>query len=125
MNKTVKKWVAKADGDFKVAGREMRVRKDRNFDAICFHAQQCVEKMMKAVLIHRRVIPPKTHDLLQLDALLKSSFPLWAWPAKDLKFLARAAVAYRYPGDDANRDEAVEAMSITRRIRQDLLALLI
>ena len=43
-------WVEKADADFATASREMRVRKAPNFDAVCFHAQQCAEKYLKAIL---------------------------------------------------------------------------
>lgn len=33
-------WLAKAAGDLATARRELRVRKEQNFDAVCFHAQQ-------------------------------------------------------------------------------------
>jgi HEPN domain-containing protein len=52
-SETVKEWIAKAEGDFTVACREMRARKSPNYDAACFHCQQCIEKLMKALLIHR------------------------------------------------------------------------
>ena len=45
MNATVKEWIAKAEADFATAGRERRARKNPNYDAICFHAQQGVEKL--------------------------------------------------------------------------------
>jgi HEPN domain-containing protein len=37
-------WVSKAEGDYATARRELRARNKPNFDAVCFHAQQCVEK---------------------------------------------------------------------------------
>jgi HEPN domain-containing protein len=40
--------VTKAEGDFLTAGRELRARKSPNYDAVCFHAQQCAEKYLKA-----------------------------------------------------------------------------
>jgi HEPN domain-containing protein len=43
-------WVAKAENDFATALRESRVRKNPNYDAVCFHAQQCAEKYLKARL---------------------------------------------------------------------------
>jgi hypothetical protein len=36
-------WVDKSEGDFATANREVRVRKAPNYDAGCFHAQQCAE----------------------------------------------------------------------------------
>ena len=38
-------WVAKAEGDFAVLEREINVRDNPSYDAICFHAQQCAEKL--------------------------------------------------------------------------------
>lgn len=41
-------WVAKAEGDLASANRELRARTHRNYDAACFHAQQCAETYLKA-----------------------------------------------------------------------------
>jgi len=43
-------WVEKAERDYETMERESRVRKNPNPDAVCFHAQQCVEKYIKARL---------------------------------------------------------------------------
>jgi len=75
MNGTVKEWVLKAEADFATAGRELQATANPNYDAVCFHAQQCVEKLMKALLIHLGVTPPKTHDLGALEALLTPVCP--------------------------------------------------
>ena len=56
-------WVAKADGDFFDAQRGMRARKNQNYDGVCFHCQQCIEKYLKGRLTAAGVIFPKTHDL--------------------------------------------------------------
>lgn len=50
MKPLAREWVNKAEGDFATAAREMRARKSPNYDAACFHAQQCVEKYLKALL---------------------------------------------------------------------------
>jgi HEPN domain-containing protein len=123
-SKTVKEWIAKAEGDFTVACREMRARKSPNYDAACFHSQQCVEKLMKALLIHLGVTPPKTHMLVMLDELLAPVCPKWSWPADELRFLSHSAVFLRYPGESAEREEAKEAMSIAKKIRAKLSTLL-
>jgi len=39
--------------------------------SICFHAQQYVEKVMKAVLVSNSIIFRRTHDLQELAALLE------------------------------------------------------
>jgi HEPN domain-containing protein len=124
VSETVKEWMAKAEGDFTVASREMRARKSPNYDAVCFHCQQCIEKLMKALLIHHGVTPPKTHTLLTLDELLAPVCPGWTWPADDLRFLSRAAVFSRYPGESAEKSDARDSLILAKRIRVKLLLLL-
>ena len=41
-------WVEKAEGDRATALRELRASHAPNYDAVCFHAQQCIEKYLKA-----------------------------------------------------------------------------
>ena len=55
MNGIVAEWIEKAEGDYRTAEREMRVRKAPNYDAVCFHAQQCAEKYLKAFLAHHQL----------------------------------------------------------------------
>ncbi len=43
-------WIDKAEGDWHSAQREYRARLRPNYDAACFHAQQCAEKYLKARL---------------------------------------------------------------------------
>ena len=93
------------------------------YDAVCFHSQQCVEKLMKALLIHHGIVPPRSHDLVQLDQLLKPVLKEWSWEVQDLQFMTRAAVDFRYPGESADRGEAAEAFEICTRLRSKLLAL--
>lgn len=63
---------------------------------ICFHLQQCVEKALKAVLVHRGLGVPRTHDLADLAARLLNETP--ALPAKALfSALASFGSAERYP----------------------------
>jgi len=123
MNETTKEWLTKAEGDFRTARREILVRDEPNFDAVCYHSQQCVEKLMKALLIDNGMVPPRTHDLVQLDQLLGPVVSIWSWPIEELRFLTRAAVEFRYPGESADKDEADEAFDLCRRMRTALLPL--
>ena len=50
MKPLAREWVNKAEGDFATAARETRARKSPNYDAAHFHAQQCVEKYLEALL---------------------------------------------------------------------------
>jgi HEPN domain-containing protein len=124
MNDTVREWVMKADKDFATALRELHVQEDQNFDAVCSHAQQNVEKLMKGLLIYWGVTPTRTHDLAFLSQMLNSVNPAWSCSLEDLRFLTRAAVAFRYPGEAADREEAAEAFTIASRLRQRLVEFL-
>ena len=124
MNATVSEWLDKAERDFATARRELAAEDRPNYDAVCFHAQQCIEKLMKGLLIHLGVIPTKTHDLAYLDQFLAPVCPDWSWPTADLRFLTRAAVAFRYPGESADREEAAQALDIAARLREKLILLL-
>jgi HEPN domain-containing protein len=124
MNGTVKEWAAKAEADFSTATRELKAAESPNFDAVCFHAQQCAEKWMKALLIHLGIVPPRTHDLTELDRLLAPVCPQWSWPVQELRFLTRASIDFRYPGGSADREDATESLDIATRLRAKLRALL-
>ncbi len=124
MNDTVREWLEKAEKDYATARRELAAQEDLNYDAVCFHAQQCIEKLMKALLIQRSVMSGKTHDLAYLHQLLTPVCPEWSCPLEDLRFLTRAAVAFRYPGEAADREDAAQAFDIATRLREKLLLLL-
>ena len=49
MKKLTKEWIDKAEDDFIVANREYKA-KTPVYDAVCFHAQQCVEKLYESIL---------------------------------------------------------------------------
>jgi len=71
MNPITLEWVAKAEGDFATAERELNVEDNPNYDAVCFHAQQCAEKYLKARLQESDIPFGKTHVLtLLLDLAL-------------------------------------------------------
>ena len=117
MNPLVEEWVRKAEGDYGTAMREFAVEGEANYDAVCFHCQQCVEKYMKAFLIANGATFPKTHDL---SILLDLCLPLrgnWADLRPGLDLLTRAAVSFRYPGEFAERAEAVAAKAVADRVR--------
>jgi len=113
-------WVEKAEGDFQVAAQIMRRRKQRVYDAACFHAQQTVEKYFKARLCEAGVAFPKTHDLAVLLKLLLPLEPLWSVFLPQAQLLEDYAVDFRYPGDTATLDEARQALRNCKSIRHEV-----
>jgi HEPN domain-containing protein len=73
------------------------VTHDVMLETLCFHAQQAVEKSIKAVLIARGVSFPRTHDLDMLIHLLPNEVPIPPDDA-DVVELTEYAATIRYPG---------------------------
>ena len=90
-------------------------------DTVCFHAQQCVEKYIKALLVFRATPFPKTHDIQVLRALLPAKLrPKLHQAIADR--LTDYATVFRYPfaGPDIILTEARQAVAIARRVRREL-----
>jgi HEPN domain-containing protein len=117
MSPLSREWVAKAEGDYTVARRELRARKAPNYDAACFHAQQCAEKYLKARLQEAGISFPKTHDLSALLDLVLPVEPAWAGLRTDAHVLSDVAVEVRYPGLFAGREQAKDAVRRCDAIR--------
>jgi len=117
MKPITREWVEKAEADFATARRELRVRKHPNYDAVCFHCQQCIEKYLKACLQQNRTVFGKTHDLRALLDLLLPSHQTWTVLKPDLLVLNNFAVAYRYPGESTDLLTARDALERCKRIR--------
>ncbi len=118
MNPITQEWVSKAEGDFATAERELNVTDNANYDAVCFHAQQCAEKYLKASLQEAGTPFGKTHDLSLLLDMTLAFEPTWDVLRSDLQTLSPYAVAYRCPGDSADGNDAREAMEKCRDFRQ-------
>lgn len=111
-------WVDKAEGDFATCQREMRARTRPNYDAACFHAQQCAEKYLKARLQEAGIAIPYTHDLVSLLKVLLPAEPSWSTLAPDLRALTVFGVTFRYPGASADRALARDALARCRTVRK-------
>ena len=118
MNPLTREWVDKAEGDFAPAARELRARKSPNYDAACFHAQQCAEKFLKAILHDAGKPFPKTHDLVMLLERVVRLDASWELLRTDMEDLTTYAVAARYPGWAAERRIARRALAAARMVRE-------
>lgn len=113
-------WVGKAEGDFVTARRELRARKAPNYDAACFHAQQCAEKHLKACLQEADLPFSRTHNLSALLDLLLPVEPSWEPFRPHLRALTTFAVGVRYPGESADKTMAREALTLCRNVRRHI-----
>jgi len=99
--------------------RECRARKNPNRDGVCFHAQQCSEKLLKVRLTKAGILFGKTHDLV---ALLKQTLvaePCWESFRENLAFLSDFSVIFRIPGESAYREQAKAAQRRCRLFRKE------
>ncbi len=118
MKPITQEWVDKAEGDFATAQREIDVANNPNYDAVCFHSQQCIEKYLKACLQENNIAFGRTHDLTKLlDAFLTVE-PSWENLRNNLDELTAYAVEFRYPGISADQAIANDAFSDCTEIRQ-------
>ncbi len=65
-------------------------------EVIGFHAQQAVEKLLKALLSHRRITFRRTHDLTELLDLLAASGVAWPSEIAEIRRLGPYAAEFRY-----------------------------
>ncbi len=110
MKVITKEWVSKAEGDWTTLMREYRARKNPNYDAACFHAQQSAEKYLKARLQEAGISFAKTHNLLYLLNSVLTVEPNWTNLQNSCAFLTVFAVKYRYPGSASNKSEVQESV---------------
>lgn len=118
MKQITSEWIDKAEGDFATAQRELDAIDHPNYDAVCFHAQQCAEKYLKAFLQEADITFRRTHDLSDLLNSALSIEPEWTSMTAELNALSAFAVEYRYPGESAGLDEAREALEKWQKVRE-------
>ncbi len=124
MKPLTREWIDKAEGDYRTACREWRVRRLPNYDAVCFHAQQAAEKYLKARLQDADIEFTKTHNLIHLLDLVIGVEPTWDAFRPDLGVLNQFAVAFRYPAEIARKVNAAQAIKISKSLRLEVRAAL-
>jgi HEPN domain-containing protein len=123
--RVLREWVRKAEDDLTVAAHVMKLGATCPAEAICFHAQQCVEKYLKAVLVWHETEFPKTHDIAALISLMPFGVTVDI-PVPDQRRLTGYAAVLRYPseGPPIQLPEARRALAIARRVRTQARKLL-
>ena len=119
----VGQWVEKAENDLKNAAHTLRLRQKCPTDTVCFHAQQCIEKYLKALLVWRAINFPWTHDIAEmLRRLPAQDRPTLT--SDECEQLTDYATVNRYPGDypAITLTEARQAVKIARRVRKQIRA---
>jgi len=120
-----REWIEKAENDLINAQHALTLGKNCPADTVCFHAQQCVEKYLKALLTFMAIDFPKTHEIARLMNLLPRKVQPELAPEEQGKLTDYATVT-RYPGDyiPVMLRDAREAVKIARRVRKEIRQLL-
>ena len=119
----VKAWIEKAENDLTAAKHLITVKPNPPLDAVCFHAQQCAEKYLKAYLTYKEVEFQKTHDLGELIALASKTDDSFDDLIDIGEKLTDYAVDIRYPllVEEPTVEEAKEAVEMAEEIKKFVL----
>ena len=90
-------------------------------EVIGFHAQQAIEKMLKAVLSAKSIHYRRTHDLVELIDLLRENGVEFSDKLDEVRLLGPFATTFRYNEIPPSEEEPFErewAMDCVRRIKE-------
>lgn len=104
-------WLQRARSDLQLGRVALQVKGVMPED-VCFHAQQCAEKSLKALLLQKGINFPKTHAVEVLLDLLKAQGISLPKNVDDAFELSEYAVQTRYPGEwePVTKSEARQAI---------------
>ena len=113
-------WTKKAENDLRTTELCLNIKPTPPTDTICFHAQQCAEKYLKAYLIYKEVEFEKIHDLGDLVSLCSTKDPGFKEIYDTVKELTPFAVDVRYPGvyKEITLGEARKAVETARKTKE-------
>ena len=87
------------------------------YDLIWFHAQQCIEKYLKAWLQEANLPVPRTHNLIELLNLIVPTRPEWRAWRLDFERFKPHAVEVRYETYSATKADVEHAVHICAEVR--------
>jgi HEPN domain-containing protein len=113
-------WLLKGDSD--LATTRALLEAGGPYDTACFHTQQAAEKYLKGLLAFTGVAIPRSHNLEDIYAVCKTSFPGWEVTDIDLAQLTPFAVELRYDFEFwPDRETVEEALDQIERLRRAVL----
>jgi HEPN domain-containing protein len=96
IDEKIKNWLIKAMEDIRTIEHEIKFSEEEMVTStVCFHAQQAVEKLLKAFLVSKNVEFGKTHNLAFLLKLCSDQASEFS--KLDVSKLTFYAIEVRYP----------------------------
>jgi HEPN domain-containing protein len=113
----VQAWLKRARSDLQL-GKAALITPGVLPEDACFHAQQCAEKALKALLLLRQISYPRTHSIEVLLDILKLKGEHVPENVDETFILTEYAVQTRYPGEwePVTQKEAGEALGLARLV---------
>ena len=116
--------VRTAEADWKILKMTQQELTPDLYNPICFLAQQCVEKYLKAWLQEANLRVPRTHDLNTLLNFIVPTRPEWRKWHTDFKTFAPYAVDVRYGDYSADEVDVAHALRVCTEVRREIRAAL-
>ncbi len=119
MKKETEEWIRIADEDFQAS---KYLLESSLFRMVCYHAQQCVEKILKAILTEKEIEFSRTHNILDLANAVRGigyELPLDMEDAVFLNSVYRArypAAMGLLPTGEPSKEDADRALNISERM---------
>jgi len=114
----VAEWLRYAKRDMDAARHLFDTMNPKPLEIVCYHAQQAVEKALKAFLLSCDTQPPKTHDLNQLCELCEDREKSFFEIAPLCGSLTKYGISPRYPFElEIFEDETEIALQRAEKIK--------
>ena len=119
MKEPINYWMGFAEEDLIVADLAFN---NQIYNQACFHAQQCVEKLLKGLIQREGEILPRTHSLTDLLLLLKTD--IIQEYSENIKELDGFHIPTRYPEalpgtlpeGLPSKEDAEEALTVAKKV---------
>ena len=120
--KDYERWFRKAENDLLNIINNLKAD-EIPADTLCFHAQQAAEKYLKAYLVSKNIVFPKTHDLELLVRTAEKSNPVFKAILKTAIGLIDYGITPRYPDliYEPTVDDAEKTLADANTIKQFVL----
>ena len=114
-------WIKRAETDLRVAKKLLDAKEETW--VIAYHAEQAIEKFLKAFLVYRDIRFRKTHNIKELlDLCVKTDKEFEELSKLDVEYLTVYATEVRYPGFyEPAEEEVIEAIETAEKVREFIL----
>jgi HEPN domain-containing protein len=111
------RWLRKAENDL-ITARQTLLLVDGPTDTVAFHAQQAVEKALKALLTFKHIEFPRVHDLVRLLDLTSPYASNLEEYRVAFAEMSNYSIQVRYPDEffGPNRGEVVRSVAIADEV---------